>query len=441
MFAYTALFVPFAIIVRDLILMNSMTMDGFLSTITDNWLGKIMSVGVYYGAVAAKDFLGELVKKLKVFNPLSFKNMKSALTKLKKYTVDQIFGNGEEKSNTNSPTDIKKYSDFQGDEIINEIGVKENKYIELDDDWGSLGEYVEKIEKAIKGDEDKKTEFIRIIGKHLDSKTDIRVSNAVDLLSEYDQRVLVEELEETFLVKESVAEEFMSDIKDISLAGKGGFNSFLKVITALNLPEIKPNVDNCPKEFSIIYSMESLNKERLLNTLKRFKSLSSGIRIIENISDNIIGIYFGLKYNGGGFYVEYGILADDKRYVIGEFKFGSPQYRKMMSNKSKVLKSFQEEMGDVDLNDLKLLMKIKNDFTNFSPGYFHRKSNSMIKDNVLIQGYYGVGNWKNGSLSKESYDNLKQEFKDWVLTQRWKDKVLVNINPGKFWVYFKIKIN
>lgn len=437
MFAYTALFVPFAIVFQDMIALHKVTMDGFISALSNDWLGKIMSIGVSFGTIGAKHFMIEFINKIKKFNPLSFSNIKKAIDTIKKYTIGQIFGNIME-----DPTsDIKKFGNFQGDEIINEVDVLENKYVELDDDWGSLGEYVEKIEKAVKSDDEKKTEFIRIIGKHLDSKADIRVSNAVDLLPEYDQRLLVKELEDTFLVKEGVAQEFMDDIKDVSLSGKGGFNSFLKVITALNLPEIKPNVDNCPQSFSIIYSMESLNKERLLKVLRRFRSLSSGIRIIENINDNIIGIYFGLKHDGGRFYIEYGILADDKRYVIGEFKFGSSQYKKMMSNNNKVLKSFQEEMKEVDLKDLKLLMKVKDDFTNFSPGYFHKKSNSIIKDNVLIQGFYGVGNWNNGILDKESYDNLKQEFKEWVLTQKWKDQVLVNIKPGKFWVYFRIKMN
>lgn len=440
MFAYTALFVPFALVISDLIFTHSITMDGFISALTGDWLGKLMSFGVSFGTIGAKHFTIDLINKLKSFNPLKFSNIKKVIDKIKKYTVGQIFGDGN-KNDREVQTDIKKYADFEGDEIINEIGIKENKYVELDGDWGSLGEYVEKIEKAINKDVDKKTEFIRILGKHLDSKTDIRVSNAIDLLPEYDQRLLVKELEETFLVKESVADEFMDDIKDITLSGKGGFNSFLKVITALNLPEIKADIDNCPKEFSIIYSMNSLNKERLLSTLQRFRSLSSGVRILQNVDDSIIGIYFGLKYDGGRFYIEYGVLADDKRYVVGEFKFGSPQYRKMMEDKNKVLKPFQDEMKEVDLKDLKLLMKIKGDFTNFSPGYFHRKSNSMIKDNVLIQGYYGVGNWVDGTLDKESYDSLKNEFKEWVLTQKWKDKVLVNIKPGKFWVYFRIKMN
>ncbi|CAG7580226.1 MAG: hypothetical protein SLAVMIC_00310 [uncultured marine phage] len=442
MFAYTALFVPFAIIFQDLIALNSVSLDGIISAVTVHGMAKLVMIGVSIGSITAKHFLIDLVNKLKKFNSLAFSNIKKVIDKIKRYTVGQLFGSKEPAAETG---DVKRYHDFEGEEeIITEEDIKENKYVDRDEEWGSLGEYVEKFQKAVEGSEEDEVEFIRIIGKHLDSKTDIRVANAVDLLNEYDQRLLVKELEDTFFAstnESTMAEEFVEDIKDNTISGKGGFNSFLKVITALNLPEIKPDVDNCPKNFSIIYSFESINKERLVDTLRRFKSLSSGVRIIDNLTDNIVGIYFGLKFESNRFYIEYGILGDDKRYVVGEFKFGSPQYKKMLVNKSKVLKSFQEEMKDVDLKDLKLLMKIKNDFTNFSPGYFHRKSNAIIKDNVLIQGYYGVGNWNNGVLDKESYDNLKQEFKDWVLTQKWREKVLVNIKPGKFWVYFKIKMS
>ena len=514
MFAYTALFVPFAIIFQDLISLHNITMDGIMSAVTAHGISKLVMIGVSLGTVTAKHFLINLVNKLKKFNPLNFENIKKVIAKLNRFTVTQLFGGKEKDVKTG---DVKRFHDFDGDEeiitedtyeapspkydyseisisefeelydtkkhqwkdessedikaeiknlesiipygsdkdaeevqaeiealedILSDRGeVNENKYVDLDQEWGSLGEYVEKFQKAVKGNEDDEVEFIRIIGKHLDAKTDVRVANAVDLLDEYDQRLLVKELEDTFFVTEStMAEEFVQDIKDNTIAGKGGFNSFLKVITALNLPEIKPDIDNCPKNFSIIYSFESINKERLVNTLRRFKSLSSAVRIIDNLSDSIVGVYFGLKFESNRFYVEYGILGDDKRYIVGEFKFGSSQFKKMMAHKSKILQSFQEEMKEADLKELKLLMKVKNDFTNFSPGYFHRKSNAIIKDNVLIQGFYGVGNWNNGVLDKESYENLKQEFKDWVLTQKWREKVLVNIKPGKFWVYFKIKL-
>lgn len=437
MFAYTALFVPFALILQSLISLHSITMDGFISAFTGDWQGKLLSVSVYLGTITTKHFFIDLISNLKRFKHRGIEAIKKVIDKIKNFSLSQ-FILGNKKGGKSINNDIKKFTDFEGEEIINEYS--ENKYKELEEKWGSLGEYIENIQKDLK--EEQELDFLRVVGKYLESKPDIRLSNSVNLLNEYDQRLLVKEIQDDFLNESSItSKEFLKDIEDISLSGKGGFNSFIKVINALNLPEIKPDIDNCPKDFSLIFSMESLNKERLLNTMKRFKSLSPAIRIIENIEDNIIGLYFGLKYESKRFWIEYGLLADDKRYIVGEFKFGSPQFRKMMERKNKVLKPFQEEMKSVDLKDLKILMEIKNDFTNFSPGYFHRKSNALIKDNVLIQGYYGIGKWDSGILSKESYTLLKDEFKEWVLSHnKWKDKVLINIKPGKFWVYFKIKL-
>jgi len=434
MFAYTALFVPFVLIVQDLVALNSISIDGFISAFSGDWVGKLMSVGISLGTITVKHFFIDLINNLKKFKDKGIESIKKVINKIKKFSLSQFLFGDNKKSINN---DIKKFTDFDSDEIINE-----NKYKDLEEKWGSLGVYVENIKKEIGDDEDKEIGFLRLIGKYLGNKPDIRIANAVDLLNGYDQRLLVKELQDGFLTESSsvTAKEFLNDIEDISLSGKGGFNSFLKVINALNLPEIKPDIDNCPQDFSLIFSMESLNKERLLTLMKRFKSLNSAIRIIENINDNIIGVYFGLKYESKRFWVEYGLLADDKRYIVGEFKFGSPQFRKMMERKNKVLKSFQEEMKNVDLKDLKTLMVIKNDFTNFSPGYFQKKSNALIKDNVLIQGYYGIGKWDSGTLSDESYSKLKDEFKQWVLSHKWKEQVLINIKPGKFWVYFKIKL-
>ena len=434
MFAYTALYAPFAIVIQDLIAMNSVTLDGFIQAFTGDWMGKLISMSLSIGTITVKHFFIDLINNLKSFKSKGIDAIKRVIDKLRNFSLSQfLFG---KKSKTSVNNDIKKFTDFEGDEIINE-----NKYKDLEEKWGSLGSYVENIKKEI--NEDDQLEFLRVVGKYLESKPDIRLGNAVDLLNEFDRRRLVNELQNDFLTENHTSittKEFLSDIEDISLSGKGGFNSFIKVINALNLPEIEPDVDNCPKDFALIFSMESLNKERLLSIMGRFKSLKPAVRIINNIEENIIGLYFGLKYESKRFWVEYGLLADDKRYIIGEFKFGSPQYKKMMKKENRSLKQFQKEMENVDLKDLKTLMKVKDDFTNFSPGYFHRKSNAIIKDNVLIQGYYGIGKWDSGVLNKESYTKLKDEFKEWVLSHKWKEDVLINIKPGKFWVYFKIKL-
>ena len=50
---------------------------------------------------------------------------------------------------------IKKYNQF----------IKENKYVNLQDQYGSMGEYIESLGKDL--NEDQNAEFLRIVGKYL----------------------------------------------------------------------------------------------------------------------------------------------------------------------------------------------------------------------------------------------------------------------------------
>ena len=85
-------------------------------------------------------------------------------------------------------------------------------------------------------------------------------------------------------------------------------------------------------------------------------------------------------------------------------------------------------------------MKIKQDLTNFSPGYYHEKSNPYIEDNVLVQGYFGTGKWDKGTITSNSFDEIKSSFKKWVLTQKWGKIIVFRIIPDKFWVKIEIKL-
>lgn len=336
---------------------------------------------------------------------------------------------------------IKKFKDF----------IKENKYVELAEEHGSLAQYVEKLENMFAGDYEKTERFRQIVGKYLDDSgvdAQIKLSNAINTLDELDQRLLVKELKREFELKEfMVSKEIdtqeeikseISDVKDMRLSGKFGFNSFLKVITALNLPDIQPDYESCPSDFSIIYSLLGLDKNRLVNIMKRFKSLDFATKLIEDTDNNKIGLYFGVKYNKQ-FSLEYGLIIDDNRTVCGDFRLGKSQLRNILSNQSKALASFRELMSDCDLHKIKVLMRVKYDLDTFSPGYFHRKSNPTIVGDILTAGYYGVGIWNNAILDKNDLIRMKNEFNDWILNQKWKKHVTYSVKPGKFWVYFKVK--
>jgi hypothetical protein len=423
MFSYTALFVPFALVLRELIESNGITMDNFINALETNTMGNLLSISISLGTITAKHFIIDFVNKLKKSTSKA-PNMKDVIKTLSKYTFNQIFTKPKAKKKDG---DIIDYSDF---EEINEN--EENIFVELENEFNTLGEYVESIEPI------DKLEFDKVVGRYLDSKTDIRLSNAVNLLDKIDQRLLVKELR---TLNENIeistpSEQFISDIENNTLKGFGSFNSFIKVMNALNL-ELESDAD-CPDIFYKIYKDNNITeREKLVKVINRFKSLTSLNRIIEKTEGNI-NMYYGIKFQFNKFFIEYGIANNNVRYIVGEFTLNKTIHNKLSSKNNKMLLPLKEE---IDFKVLKKIMKIKADLTTFSPSYSFKKSKATIKNGIITLGYYGTGEWNDGDISEESLSSLKVEFKKWISTQRWRNDILINVKASKFWVYFSIKIN
>ena len=64
----------------------------------------------------------------------------------------------------------------------------------------------------------------------------------------------------------------------------------------------------------------------------------------------------------------------------------------------------------------------------------------MLRDRVISFGFYGVGKWDNGKLDEGEFQNMKQNFTNWLMSKRWGSKVLISVKPESFWVYFHIKL-
>ena len=269
--------------------------------------------------------------------------------------------------------------------------------------------------------------------------TDVSISNAVNLLKPYDQMLLVKKLQDTFGVNEDMKFDLnIEDVKNVSVLGQAGFNSFLKVLNALNLPSIEINRDSCPNDFFLIFVSEKLNTDRLLKLFKRFRSMNSIHDLLSDGSDPL-RIYFGLKYSNK-LMMEYGIIKDSKRIVIGEYSLGKRNWNKLIESKSKALTPLQEQIKHIDIRELKKLMKIKGEISNFSPGYYIEKSNPYIENNTLVQGYKGTGKWVSGTITTNSFNEVRSTFKEWVVGQSWSKDIVFNIKPDKFWIWVKIKI-
>lgn len=435
MFAYTALFIPFLIVVESIIRHKGLDLDSF----TNMSLGKSIITGV--GAISIKHFIEEVLDRFKKFNPVNIKPIQDIINKFKEDDViDEIEGNLISKVTGDTDTDtdsdiIDVDVDVEDDEKIEKID--ENRYNLLEEEWGSLGEYVEHL----KDNTEDKEDFIRKIGSFLpEDTTDIRLANIINTLDTYDQRYIVNIIEEDFL-NESL-DIFIDDYEKFKKGGKMSFNSFIKALTALNVKD-NFNYDETPKKFTYFISHKDISREKALKVFKRFKSLTSGLRIIENIKDPLIGLYWGIKHNENKIYMEYGVLdlSENKMYMIGDFKLTKYTIKRLLKKNNKVLEPIKPILKDWDLRKEKLLGEIKERLTLFSPGYYQRKSKVFLdNDKCVQQGFYGVGKWMDGDIDSTSIEDIKDKFKQWICDQKWRDKVLISCKANKFWIYFKIKI-
>lgn len=260
------------------------------------------------------------------------------------------------------------------------------------------------------------------VDKEID--TNIRIANAVNQMNKYDQMLLVKRLREEFTsdIKENIK---YTEGDDLPLLSKSGFNTFRKILNALSLPEINMDRKKCPNDFYQIYVTEYLNKPRLIKIMSRFKSMSPYIDYIEQ-NENI-KLYYGIKYDKSLF-VEYGCIIEDNKTVFGEYKLSVSNLKKLSD------KLFSDLMSK---DDIIKYMKVKKDLTNFSPGYYKKKSNPYIEDNKLIQSYFGVGVWNKGVITEDSLTEIKKEFKEWA--KKWKD-IKFKVETNDFWLSFIIKL-
>jgi hypothetical protein len=337
---------------------------------------------------------------------------------------------------------IKKFIEF----------IKENSEVKGENNFNSLGEWVEYLFDLYKSDEEKISNLKSIINKEYniryeddlnDIKSDIRLANAINILDDKTKSEM-SSLISNFVKNGSEEREpivdFSTDVEDlnesdITMSGKNIFKSFLKTITALGKKDQKPNREICPDDFLFYYNYDNIISEDLKQILKRFKSLHIYSDLIPYDS-NESSLYYGVKTDGQ---LEYG-LKTDKIIPIGLFKIGASSIKWLLGLDLKSLQFLKNDIVNWNSSELSTLSKIKLDLITYNPGFFDKKSHFIITDKVITIGYYGIGKWDNGKIDIGEFQNLKQNFNNWIINKKWHDKIKYNITSNSFWVYFNIKI-
>lgn len=317
---------------------------------------------------------------------------------------------------------IKKYLEF----------IKENK-----EDFNSIGEWVESLYDD---------EYIKnIVNRFLGEITpDIKLSNAINLLDPREQADIkkqIEDYQQNGLQEHPEAKVSAStEVEDlleseITMAGKGIFNSFLKALTALGQKNGQPTLDKSPDEFLLFYHYPKLISDDVKIVFSRFKSLSKYVEMID-YAKNEVDLYFGIKCDGK---FEYGISYEES-LPIGQFKLSQSVIKWIVQLDLKSAASLKKELVNLSYQDIILLGKIKTDMKDFTPGYHEQRSKPTLVDKVLSFGYYGIGKWDNGKLDEGELFNIKGNFSNWILSKKWSDKVLISVKAQSFWLNIHIKL-
>ena len=318
---------------------------------------------------------------------------------------------------------IVKYGNF----------ILESKFEDIEKEYHSIGEYIESV---CKGND----YLLSIISHYIsDVDTDINISNAVNLLEDFDRKQLFYRVYNYINNGEEKEKdpEIMANIVFESAnlkAGKNVFLSFLKCLTALGLKSID-KVKTPPQGYLFYYTSKDINVGSLKSIFNRYKSLSMLIDKIEYIH-NTSDIFYGIKND---LTFEYGFCTDGNIIPIGDFKITKGILNWLLLLQSPSAMSLKRDLVHLDINKLILFGRIVNEVPKANVNT-KQKEGPFFNQDVVSFGYYGIGKWDAGELESDSFLTIKNNFKTFLSKYKWSEKILVSVTYNQFWVYLNIKL-
>lgn len=315
---------------------------------------------------------------------------------------------------------IKKYIEF----------IKEEKSPEK-----TFGEYVESLyEDEI---------VASMIAPYLvGTDPDVKLSNAIDVLPQDIQDELSTKIEKYLNGEEDNVNTIASvDINEDSSSpvykpGKNIFNSFLNAMTSLGGKSLKIDYKSIPDNYLFYYEVKGFVPD-IKSIVSRYKSLSK----IGDIPDVTLDayLYYGLRTVDNN--IEYGWRDDKSFNQIGEFKLNKSALNWIKTHPSSSLSDLKKVVVNLEVKDIELFITIKKAMKEFNPGNYNEKSKAVIEDGKVIKfGFYGSGNWIKGKLDTNSYNEMRDLFKNFISKYKWSERTQIAIKHENFWVYFCFKI-
>lgn len=274
--------------------------------------------------------------------------------------------------------------------------------------------------------------------KNLD--VNLSIKNSVNSMNQKNQISLIKSIHHYYgNPKNENNYNYNSNSDLLNQLGKIGFNSFVKILSALNIPEIDVSENYIPKDFLFFVRTGFINKTKFLRILKRFRSMEEVFKIVEKTSQTIECFYGPINYKGR-IHMSYGIILGDTLYQIGSYVLNNKKFEELRGSNQKPLKPLTKNLERVDIYTLKNINKIKNKLHSFDPGYYVSKNPINIKNGILQVSYYGWGEWDHGTIKTRSVNSLKNNFKDWAQKENLKNRFKFKIQCEDFWTTILIKI-
>lgn len=222
-------------------------------------------------------------------------------------------------------------------------------------------------------------------------------------------------------------------ILPLKLDGKHGFFMFLKLIDDMKMNFIKTGHYLNTGKYQYFFTTENIkDKGSFLGYFRESLSLQTTCRTAEDLKDNRISFYFGIKNNN----LEYGFQDDMKRdiYKTGLFKVDTKYVRSLRSYKC--LSLIEGILKNANLKSLNILQEVKNSLKEWYQG----KGSILILTENVIKKTFDKSDFKKEEL--EDPINLQRKYENWCEKFKWYNKVYCYIDSeddDKVTFYAKIK--
>lgn len=293
----------------------------------------------------------------------------------------------------------------------------ESNYENAIKDYGTVGRWIE--------DKVKDNDYLKaIISPFLiDIDPDIRIANAIELISEFDKKQVFN------MVWNYLNRKLESSQDDIVQGGKMIFKSFLKSLTSMNALKLRkiPN-----KNFIIYYESEDVDDDLLMGSFSRFKSLSY---LFNTQSEGQkYRAFYGLDSNKN---IVYGLVTLAGIRVIGSFRLTKSSLDLLKSLSSQSFTGFKMDIMSLSIENIDILQKIFK-FMSIYPLGDKEKFEPTLNNGILTFSYYGISKWSDGVIDTMEYENIKNNLKTRLSSESWSSKILLNVSTSDS---FYVKVN